>query len=324
MISSFDTTSLAQNNRSLGDLKLALKQDAARGVPGQSIKAVAKQFEGMFLNILMRGMRSGGGNSLLDNNETKLYTELLDQQFAQKISEGRGLGLADALVKQITRSQAHTLPSLDEPAKPLPLKKEESTKAFTQGLPGTAQTPLPLHRNKSPVTLTMPAPLAAPTSVPTTPPTTPKEFVSQFWPAAVAAGRDLGVAPQGLLAQAALETGWGKRDIKLADGSTSHNLFGIKANKSWQGPVAEVMTTEYLNGAPIKRTERFRAYASYEEGFQDYVSMMKNSPRYSKLLNVADPTHFAQGLQQAGYATDPRYAAKLSSLMQGSLLRSVA
>lgn len=145
MISSFDTTSLAQNNKSLGDLKLALKQD-----PTGSIKTVAKQFEGMFLNILMRGMRSGGGNSLLDNNETKLYTELLDQQFAQKISEGRGLGLADALVKQITRSQAQVLPSLDEPAKPFPLKKEETPKAFSQGLPGTAPTPLPLHRNEQP------------------------------------------------------------------------------------------------------------------------------------------------------------------------------
>ncbi|OFZ68174.1 MAG: hypothetical protein A2Z01_02930 [Betaproteobacteria bacterium RBG_16_58_11] len=150
MISALDTASFALNNKPIGDLKLALKQDAAQGVPGQSIKAVAKQFEGMFLNILMRGMRSGGGKSLLDNNETKLYTELLDQQFAQKIADGRGLGLADALVKQITRSQAHAAPSLDAPAKPLPLKKEESTKAFTQGLPGAAPTPLPLKRNEQP------------------------------------------------------------------------------------------------------------------------------------------------------------------------------
>lgn len=320
MISALDTSSFALNNKPLGDLKLALKQDAARGVPGQSIKAVAKQFEGMFLNILMRGMRSGGGNSVLDNNETKLYTELLDQQFAQKIAEGRGLGLADALVQQITRSQAHAVPSLDAPAQPLPLKKAESTDGFSQGLPGAALSPLPLHRSETPGTFTLPAPLTTPSNAPAT----PKDFVSQFLPAAVAAGRELGVAPQGLLAQAALESGWGKRDIKLSDGSTSHNLFGIKANQSWQGPVAEVMTTEYADGAPMKRVERFRAYASYEAGFQDYVSMMKNSPRYSKLLNVADPTHFAQGLQQAGYATDPHYAAKLSSLMQGKLLRSVA
>lgn len=315
MITAHDTASFALNNKPIGDLKLALKQDSTQGV-----RTVAKQFEAMFLSIMLRGMRSGGGNSLLDNSETRLYTEQLDQQFAQKIAEGRGMGLADALVKQITRSQAHVMPSPDASAQPLPLKKEEPTKAFTQGLPGAAPTPLPLHRNENAGAFTLPAPR----STPSTAPATPKEFVSQFWPAAVAAGRELGVAPQGLMAQAALESGWGKRDIKLADGSTSHNLFGIKANKSWQGQVAEVMTTEYVKGEPAKRVERFRAYDSYEAGFQDYVSMMKNSPRYSKLLNVADANHYAQGLQQAGYATDPRYAAKLSSLMQGNLLRTAA
>ncbi|MBI5752629.1 MAG: rod-binding protein [Hydrogenophilales bacterium] len=162
MISSLDTASFALGNEPLGDLKLALKRDAAQGTPGQSIHAVAKQFEGMFLNILMRGMRSGGGNSLLDNNETKLYTELLDQQFAQKIADGRGLGLADALVKQIARSQAHTLPSPDAPAQPLTLKKEETAKAFTQGLPGAAPTPLPLHRSEPPGAFTLPANASAP------------------------------------------------------------------------------------------------------------------------------------------------------------------
>lgn len=315
MLTPHESASFALSNKPIGDLKLAMKQD-----PANSIKAVAKQFEGMFLNILMRGMRSGGGNSLLDNGETKLYTELLDQQFAQKIAEGRGLGLADALVQQITHSQAQALPSPDAPAQALPLKKTDTPKAFSQGLPGAAPTPLPLRRDEPPRALPLPAPLHGSTTTPAS----PKDFVSQFLPAAVAAGRELGVAPQGLLAQAALESGWGKRDIKLADGSTSHNLFGIKADKSWQGPVAEVTTTEYVNGAPTKRVERFRAYESYEAGFQDYVSMMKNSPRYSKLLNMTDPTHYAQGLQQAGYATDPRYAAKLSSLLQGSLLRSVA
>lgn len=143
MISAHDTASFALSNKPIGDLKLAMKQD-----PANSIQAVAKQFEGMFLNILMRSMRSGGGNSLLDNGETRLYTELLDQQFAQKIADGRGLGLADALVKQIKRSQAPALPNLDAPAQPLPLKKEEAPKAFTQGLPGTAPTPLPLHRGE--------------------------------------------------------------------------------------------------------------------------------------------------------------------------------
>ena len=321
MISALDTATFALNNKpvGVGDLKLALKQGGV-----QSIEAVAKQFEGMFLNILMRGMRSGGGDSLLDNSETKLYTELLDQQFAQKISEGRGLGLADALVKQITRSQTHVVPSPDAPTVPMPLKKEETAKAFSQGLPGGAATPLPLKRSAPEGVFSLPTPLSPPLGPPATAPATPKDFVSQFLPAAVVAGRELGVAPQGLLAQAALESGWGKREIKHTDGSNSFNLFGIKADKSWQGPVAQVMTTEYEKDGPTKRVERFRAYASYEAGFQDYVSMMKKSPRYSPLLNVADANQYAQGLQKAGYATDPRYAAKLSNMMQGKLLREVA
>ena len=319
MISALDTASFSLNNKPVGDLKLAGKPGT-----GQSIEAVAKQFEGMFLNIMLRGMRSGGGNSLLDNDETKLYTELLDQQFAKKIAEGRGLGLADALVKQITRSQTHVAPSPDAPTLPLPLKKEETAKAFSQGLPGGAATPLPLKRGEPEGAFSLPTPLSIPLGQPATAPATPKDFVGQFLPAAVAAGRELGVAPQGLLAQAALESGWGKREIKHTDGSNSFNLFGIKADKSWQGPVAAVMTTEYANDAPTKRVERFRAYASYESGFQDYVSMMKKSPRYSKLLNVADAHQYAQGLQKAGYATDPRYAAKLSSIVQGSWLRVLA
>ncbi len=319
MISPFDTASFSLNNKPVGDLKLALKQDSTQG-----IKTVAKQFEAMFLNIMLRGMRSGGGNSLLDNNETKLYTEQLDQQFAQKIADGPGIGLADALVKQITRSQTLAAPNLDTPTTAIPLKKDEAAKSFA--LPGTASTALPLQRNEPAGSFNLPAPLSP---IPLSPgprsaPGNAKEFVSQFWPAAVAAGRELGVPAKGLMAQAALESGWGKRDIKLADGGTSHNLFGIKANKGWDGPVAEVATTEYVNGEPTQRVERFRAYASFEAGFQDYVSLMKNSPRYSKLLNMGDAHQYAQGLQQAGYATDPRYAAKLSSLIQGKALRAVA
>ena len=144
MINALDTASFALNNKPVGGLLSGAKTGSA-----QSIQAVAKQFEGMFLGILMRGMRSGGGESLLDNDETKLYTELLDQQFAKKISEGRGLGLADALVKQMTRSQTDVLPNLDGPAKMMPLKKEQNTTPLSQGLPGTAPTPLlPLRRSE--------------------------------------------------------------------------------------------------------------------------------------------------------------------------------
>ena len=193
MISALDTATFALNNNpvGVGDLKLALKQGRS-----QSIEAVAKQFEGLFLNILMRGMRSGGGDSLLDNSETKLYTELLDQQFAQKISEGRGLGLADALVKQITRSQTHVVPSPDAPTVPMPLKKEETAKAFSQGLPGGAATPLPLKRSAPEGVFSLPTPLSPPLGPPATAPATPKDFVFSFYQPPWQLGVNWGLHPR--------------------------------------------------------------------------------------------------------------------------------
>jgi flagellar protein FlgJ len=321
MISTLDTNSLVLEGKGLSELKLAAKQDP------QSIKVVAKQFEAMFLNILTKSMRGASdGKSLFDNNETRLYTEMLDQQFSQKIAAGKGLGLADMLVQQLTRNQASPPPS--EPGAPLLIKKEYLPQAFTQGLPGSAPTPLPIMPiDEAAKIFNVIAPQALPIApVPTSEKSvlTPKQFVSQISSHAAAAARELGVPAQGILAQAALESGWGKREIKQADGSSSFNLFGIKANAQWTGKVAEVTSTEYVNGVPQQRVARFRAYGSYEEAFKDYASLLKSSPRYQAVLNTNSASQFAQGLQRAGYATDPRYASKLASIAGGSLLRSVA
>ena len=123
-----------------------------------------------------------------------------------------------------------------------------------------------------------------------------------------------------MVAQAAHESGWGKREIKNADGSTSFNVFGIKAGGSWKGPVAEIVTTEYINGEPRKVVAKFRAYKSYEESFNDYARLMQNSPRYGQVVAQAStPEGFAQGLQKAGYATDPAYAEKLGRVINTTL-----
>lgn len=151
MITAHDNTSPTLNNKPLGDLKLAAKQNSP-----QSLSAVAKQFEGMFLNIMMRSMRSGGGNSAFDNNETKLYTGLLDEHVSQKIANGRGMGLADALIKQINQSQVRAQPDLNAPAPALPLKKDTASTPHSRGLPGAAATPLPLHRSEQPGVLPLP------------------------------------------------------------------------------------------------------------------------------------------------------------------------
>jgi flagellar protein FlgJ len=122
-----------------------------------------------------------------------------------------------------------------------------------------------------------------------------------------------------MVAQAAHESGWGRREIRHADGAPSHNLFGIKAGANWGGPVAEVTTTEYIGGVARKVTAKFRAYASYAESFADYARLMKNSPRYAAVTQADTPREFAQGLQNAGYATDPAYADKLTRVINTTL-----
>jgi flagellar protein FlgJ len=146
---------------------------------------------------------------------------------------------------------------------------------------------------------------------------TQQDFVNRMLPHAMQASQASGVPPQLMLGQAALESGWGKREILLADGSNSFNLFGIKANADWHGKVAEVMTTEYKDGVPAKQVEKFRAYPSYAEAFKDYSSMLSNNPRYANVLQQAgNPMGMALALQKSGYATDPKYADKLVNVMR--------
>jgi peptidoglycan hydrolase FlgJ len=135
-------------------------------------------------------------------------------------------------------------------------------------------------------------------------------------PSAQAASAASGVPAPLILAQAALESGWGKREIRADDGTQSFNLFGIKADRGWKGPVVEITTTEYVDGEPQKVRAKFRAYASYDEAFADYASFITRNPRYANVLATDDPAQAAHGLQRAGYATDPQYGHKLVRIMQ--------
>ena len=311
MITTLDSSGLLLGNTSIDQLKFSAKQNSP-----ESLKVVAKQFEALFMNMLTKSMRAGTGESLVDNSETRLYTELLDQQYSQQISGGKGLGLADVLVQQLTRNQVSPAAAEEHVNGPLPIQPGSASKAFSQGLPGGAQTPLPIVPKHETIIKPLSEPVAAPTSS--------QEFVNRFLPHATAAGQELGVKPQAILAQAALESGWGKRQIKLEDGSLSHNLFGIKANANWEGKVASVKTTEYVQGVAQQRVERFRAYDSYEEAFRDYAGLLKSAPRYRDVLNSTETRDFAQGLQKAGYATDPNYAAKIARVAENSSLRGLA
>ena len=297
--------SLAVDTQSLGQLRAQAKQS-----PDQALKAAAQQFESVFMNMMLKSMREATPqDGIMDSQQSKLFTGMLDQQLSQSLSSsGHGMGLADMLVKQLSRN-AQTAGSLQD------------TLSTVKGLQTPVADPVLFNPQSSlldPRSLNLYPDGSSHQSVPTPfAASVQQDFVNRMLPHALQASRASGVPPQLMLGQAALESGWGRREIAMADGSRSYNLFGIKANAGWSGKVAEVMTTEYKNGVPSKQVEKFRAYSSYDEAFKDYAAMLSSNPRYANVLQQSSsPAAIAQALQKSGYATDPKYAEKLASVMK--------
>ena len=250
--------------------------------PKSAVREAAKQFETMFTQQLLKQMRDSTMNSdMLDNEGTKMGTEMLDSQWASKMAGLPG-GLSDVIAKQLERQMG-----------------------IAQGV-----TAKPTSANPAPVDPLHPdAPVGLPQKAAAT-------FIQTHTDAAAAAERATGIPAKFMIAQAAHETGWGRKEIKNADGSTSFNLFGMKAGPNWKGATTDITTTEVIAGKAHKVTQTFRAYSSYAESFADYASTMKNSPRYAAVVAAGnDANGFARGLQKAGYATDPSYAAKLAKMI---------
>ena len=266
----------------------------------EALRAAARQFEGLFMNMVMKSMRDATPqDSPFDSQQSRMYTSMLDQKISDKFAQ-RGMGLADALMRQLSNN-AHGKPVAESGEEAAPAAPKATGLSAT---PPAGATPLEISSARQ----FPPRPAHV------------QAFQEKLADPANEAARATGIPAKFMLGQAALETGWGKREIRNADGSTSHNLFGIKATGSWTGKTVEVATTEYVNGVAQKKTEKFRAYDSYEESFRDYASLLKNNPRYQNVIaNGQDAAAFAQGLQAAGYATDPNYAAKLSRIIKQSL-----
>jgi flagellar protein FlgJ len=288
------------DTQSLVNLKGGLRQDDPK-----ALKEAAKQFEAVFLQMVLKSMRAATlQTGMIDSDQTRFYQELLDSQLAQAMSAKGGVGLAGVIERQLSRPDSVVIPEreggmpLDPERRPLPL--------------APLQRNFPLRDDKAPAAL----PLGNSPVQPATPPISsggaaPSDFVTQILPHAQAASQSTGIPAHFLVAQAALESGWGKSEPRFSDGRPSHNLFGIKAGNNWRGMAVESVTTEYVNGLPERRTERFRAYNSYAEAFQDYAQLLSASPRYAEVIGSRDPVSFAQGLQRSGYATDPSYGDKL-------------
>lgn len=271
------TSRLATDTHSIDSLRARAATD-----PKAAIKEVAKQFEALFMQELMKSMRQAQeamSSGMLDNSGSKMGTEMLDTQFATKMTGLPG-GLSEAIAKQLERQMGGaSAPPVIAPA-------------------AAAGAPAPGGKVSQ----------------------RQADFLQSHHRHAQAAEAQTGIPATFMVAQAAHETGWGRHEIRHADGTPSFNLFGIKAGANWKGKVAEVTTTEFIDGAPRKVTAKFRAYDSYAESFSDYAALMKNSPRYAGVMADARSAQgFAQGLQRAGYATDPAYADKLTRVINTTL-----
>ena len=320
----------ALDTKGLGDLK----QSAKTGSP-EALKGAATQFESMFINMMMKSMRAATPqDGPMDSQETRTFTSMLDQQMSQKLAK-RGIGLADVLVRQLNtqaQGQAALTQQMDQQALAIGGGQGAGSGMGANGAASSTDSIMSsldaLRARRSADTLSTDRPAAsaasgvasAASSTSAGKPAHVRAFQDKMADAAEEAEAATGVPAKFMMGQAALETGWGRRVIRNQDGTSSNNLFGIKAGPGWKGKVATAVTTEYVNGKPHQRVEKFRAYDTHADAFKDYAKMISNNPRYEKVLNHGgDASTFAHGLQRAGYATDPQYAAKLSRIIKHSL-----
>ena len=323
MISSNDLSAKAAFDvKGLGELR-----QSARANDPAALKTAATQFEGLFLNMMLKSMRAATPqDGMMDSEQTRMYTSMLDQQTSASMAK-RGTGLADMLIRQLSQGQgalalgadgsapsASTLPSALDAL----LQQAQAAKAARVANPASGAG-LKAAGSNAPGA-SAPA-VSAPAAGARARAPHVREFQEKLTVHAEEASRATGIPAKFMLGQAALESGWGKHEVRGRDGTASRNLFGIKAGADWKGKVVEAVTTEYVNGTPRTRVEKFRAYATYADSFKDYASLITSNKRYEKVLaSAGDASSFAQGLQRAGYATDPHYASKLTRIIKQSLI----
>ena len=314
---------------------------AARQAPDEALKQVSRQFEALFMGMLLKSMRDATPSAgLLEGQNGKLYLSMLDQQLAQQLS-GRGLRLGDAMFAQLRRSTAAAAPAADEGAGVASGVRPPAASSPDPARAGSA-APLPAANANPPgsayttairppraLASSLPAVDTAAAARPAAAAPAPAEagggsglqahvrgFLAKLGDSARAAAAASGIPETLILAQAALESAWGRREVRGDDGAPSFNVFGIKADRSWRGPVTEATTTEFVDGVAQRARAKFRRYGSYQEAFSDYARFIVTNPRYSAARSQKDPASAAHALQRAGYASDPDYASKLVRVMK--------
>ncbi len=286
----------------------ALRQQAQTDSKA-ALPVVAKQFESIFTEMMLKSMRDASfGDPLFDSHGSKAWQGLFDHQLSVSLSgQGHGLGIAEMLVRQLGGKQAG---AAHAPGQPVAGASQDAT------------SPDAVDGWRQRLDSVMGVASSVGKAVSSLLPGDPQAFVSTFAPYAQEVARKLGVSMRAVLAQAALETQWGKRMPTQPDGSSSNNLFGIKAGANWKGAHVGVPTLEFEGGVAVRRQAQFRAYPSPAQSFANYAELVGGNPRYAGALGKGDDVlGFARGLVEGGYATDPDYATKVASIANSAVMR---
>jgi len=283
----------------------------------ETLKQVAGQFEALFTGMMLKSMRQASlAEGIFDSSQSDMYRDMSDQQLAMDLSQKGGLGLQDAIIRQLGgqleskvnahgETQAYGMDTI--PVRPA-LQTIENPALLQKIMQAKPSTDIYTPRMQTNMTFD-----------------SPESFVQQLLPMAKQAAQRIGVPPEVILSQAALETGWGQFIIDKPNGRSSHNLFNIKADSRWQGEHASTGTIEYRDGVAVKEQAQFRSYDNYQDSFNDYVDFLQTQPRYQNALKQThDPERFIEGLHKAGYATDPDYADKIKRIMNSSTLAQIS
>lgn len=287
-----------------------LKKGAREQTP-EAIKQVAKQFESMFVQMMLKSMRDTvPENELFGSKSERMYQDMYDKQLSMQISNGRGIGLAKAIERQlggVPENEFGEKRIEDYISNPRPVNKSTKSPVELSRLTDSNFTGTQIVEISEPVTAWQ----------------SPEDFINDIWPHAQRAAETLGVDAEVLMAQSALETGWGKHLPLKADGSNSFNMFGIKADQRWDGDRVEITTREYRHGAMQLEKAAFRSYESVSDAFDDYAEFILGNPRYQRALEHGyDAKAYARELQKAGYATDPNYADKINRVRGNESLQN--
>ncbi|MBQ0748441.1 MAG: flagellar assembly peptidoglycan hydrolase FlgJ [Marinobacter sp.] len=301
----------------------ALK-NGAREDEQAALEEVARQFESIFLSEMLKSMRKAGDvfaeGNYLNSSQSEFYRDMFDSQMSLTMAGGQGTGLAEALVRQLGKD----IPGANKEGAPLASHKTALADYDRSLPPISPRLPERIEAVSEVAAAESSTPAVEASALPEQF-ESPEHFVRTLLPVAESISADTGISPQLMVAQAALETGWGRHMIQGDGSQPSYNLFGIKADSRWQGDAVTITTTEFREGVPMKERADFRAYPDYESSFRDYVAFLESNPRYRDVLASADqPDVFARKLQEAGYATDPQYGDKINRIMNRDSLMTLS